>query len=146
MDTNVSFAQAQRLVQSVGEKFPSVSKNLIKRLEQYRQQHGQYAASEGSRRFEDIGLDPAFWERAEFGGIVYNPKGETLEVRPAEEYTFFIKQTSGETRILSFNLGWNLVYNLRDKKWYFGHIMPEEEVDIRTIRVKKDTPYNPSEY
>lgn len=139
-------AQTSGLVQAVGTAFPSVSNNLIERLEKYQKQNGQYAASEGARRFEDIGLDPVFWEGRNFNGIVYDPKGETLEVRPAEEYTFFVNQTSGETRILSYNLRWSLIYNLKDKKWYFGQIMPEETVNIKTLRVKKDTPYNPSEY
>ncbi len=81
-----------------------------------------------------------------FEGLIYDPKGDTLEVRPAKEFTIFVADKTGTVRILSYNLHWNLIYSLKDKNWYFHRMAPEQLIDISTIRIKKDKPYRPLEY
>ncbi len=126
--------------------FRKISGNFIGRLQQYNHQHGQYASSTGEARFGDIGLLATDWDRKPYEGIVYDPKGDQLELRPAKDFTFFVNEPNGNTRILSHDLKWSLIFNLRDNIWYFYEISPQDVIDIKTLRVKKDTPYNPAEY
>lgn len=139
------YAQEQPLG-AAGQTFEEISQGLIHRLESYYIQNGKYASAEGNSRFEDIGLNPQEWEDKVFDGVVFDPRGNHLEARPAQDYTFFVNQIDGETRILSFNLGWSLVYNLQDKTWYFHRADPSQIIDIKSLRAKKDKPYNPEEY
>ncbi len=141
-----SFAREQKSTLSLGRSLHEISWHLIDRLEKYYLENKRYANHSGQLRFEDIGLDWQYWEGKAFGGIIYDPQGDALEIRPAEGYTFFVDEPNGNTRILSYDLHWSLIYSLKDKKWYFYEISPEEIVDIRTLKVKKDTPYNPQEY
>ncbi len=126
--------------------FQEISRDLVDRLEKYYVANGRYASRQENVRFGDIGLNPADWEGNNFEGIVYAPAGNTLEVYPAEGYTFFVDEPNGNTQILSWDIRWPLVYNLTDKKWYFHEIAPDTVVDVSTLHVKKDSPYNPQEY
>lgn len=138
---------SQNAVQTPSKtSFHEIAQDIIDRLEKYQVVNKRYASAQENIRFENIGLDPAVWEGKNFSGIVYTPKGNTFEVYPAEGYTFFIDDFDGNTSILSWDIKWPLIYNLVDKKWYFYEISPEEVVNINTLQVKKDTPYNPQEY
>ena len=130
----------------VVESFRDISKDIIGRLDAYHKQNERYAGSDGQACFSDIGLKVEEWEGKARDGIVYAPKGDQLEVFPAKEYTFFVNDVSGVTRILSYNIHWRLIYNLRDQQWYFHRIAPEQLIDIESLHVKKDKPYNPQEY
>ncbi|MFH1359941.1 MAG: hypothetical protein ABIJ41_02770 [Candidatus Omnitrophota bacterium] len=126
--------------------FQARVKMLIGYLEDYFKNKGVYAASEGTARFSDIGLDSALWSRKIINGLIYDPRGDQLRVRPAQEYTIFVDDIGGITRIITSILKWDLIYDLRTKEWYVHTIDPKNVIDILTFKIKKDSPYNPNEY
>ena len=132
--------------ESLIENFKRTSQDFINDLESYHKTYNRFASAEGKGRFEDIGLKNNEWDHQEFAGVVYEPRGDKLLVRPAGGYTFFVDQPDSQTRILDHKLGWDLIYSLKDQQWYFGDIDPAEKINIETIFIKKDTPYNPAEY
>ena len=147
--SQISCATAPERLAGVAYKptsFRKISDDFINKLEHYSRQNGRYASSTGEARFGDIGLLTTDWDRKPYEGIVYDPKGDRLEVWPAKGYTFFVNEPNGNIRILSHDLKWSLIYNLHDKTWYFYEISPQDTINIKTLRVKKDTPYNPAEY
>ena len=130
-----------------GEMLQEKLNLLIGRFVYAKNANRSYSMKEGDMVIPgDVKTDPDFWQGIKLEGIVYDPHGDNLKIRPAEGYTFFVDSLGGATRILSYNLGWSLIYSLEDKDWYFHRIGPDSIIDISTLRIKKDTPYNPEEY
>ena len=135
-----------KFLESSRRSFYEKSTYLIKKLEDYYYLNKKYASSIVFECYRVIGLDAHLWTDTSFEGLIYDPKGDTLEVRPAKGFTIFVADKKGSVRILSYNLRWSLIYNLRDENWYFHRIAPEQLIDISTFRIKKDKPYKPLEY
>ena len=133
-------------LESARNSFFEKSTYLITKLEDYHRLNKKYASPIVVECYRVIGLDARLWSDTPFEGLIYDPKGDTLEVRPAKEFTIFVADKEGTVRILSYNLHWSLIYNLKDKNWYFHRIAPEQCIDISTIHIKRDKPYKPLEY
>ena len=98
------------------------------------------------KRLENISLEEETPCTKSLAGVIFRSTKDVLEVYPEKGYTFFVKDDAGEVRILSWDLHWALLYSLKEKAWYFHEISPQDIVHIRTLKIKKDTLYNPREY
>ena len=142
---NTALAKSEFL-ESARKSFYEKTSYLITKLEDYYRLNKKYAPPIVFECYRVIGLDAHLWTDMSFEGLIYDPKGDTLEVRPAKEFTIFVADKTGTVRILSYNLHWSLIYNLKDKNWYFHRMAPEQLIDISTLHIKKDKPYKPLEY
>ncbi len=133
----------------MGEKpstFDQLTGIIITQLEDFRRQHGYYAPQEGILRFRAIGLNAKEWEDVAYEGIIYDPRGSQIRLFPAKGYTIFIKDKNDRMRIVSHNLWWNIIYDLKSQAWYLERIHPDDRLKIETLTIKKDTSYRSEDY
>ena len=112
-----SLQAADEFIESARKSFFEKSGYVIGKLEEYNRLNNKYAPPLAFDCCRVIGLNANVWVDLPFEGIIYDPKGDRLEVRPAREFTIFVGDAKGVVRILFHNRGWSLIYSLRDKNW-----------------------------
>ena len=119
--------------------FNEVTKSMITRVQQFYDENGSYPRSWGDYAFTDVGLDPDEW-KTPVDGVYYATGGNRIKATPAEGYVIHVAGASGEDRVLKSSYNWSLWYSMEDGKWYYHSINDENEIDISTMAVVKDTP------
>jgi len=122
----------------LGSTFSDISGGFIIRLEGYYAQYHSYARSWGSYAFADIGLVAGDWQNS-VEHIIYTPRGNRLQIKPENGYSFVVRKISEEDVTMSSDTNWVFIYSLFDQKWYYHEINPMNEIDISTLQVKKNS-------
>ena len=120
----------------LGNSFVDISSAMINLINQRNIDKGSYGRTWGDFRFTDIGLDPKDWENP-ISHVYYKPAGSLLRISPEEGYKFVVKDLNGNTKELSYSLKWDLIYDVKNGKWYYHSISDVNIVDINTLTIQQ---------
>ncbi len=123
----------------LGSTFQEISGEMGARVLQYYQDNGTPLSTWKDERYEDIGLDIAFWENP-VEGILYAPGGLYVKIRPTEPgIRFQVTTVTGETKTLTSALNWNIWYNVATDTWYYhNNTDPNSVFDPHTLVIIRD--------
>lgn len=82
----------------IGDNFFEITAELIRRIQEYRNRTGKWPSTWKEERYTELGLDPAVWgkDKPWPDHIGYEPKGQTVVVRPESGYALvFIDKKTG---------------------------------------------------
>lgn len=130
-------AQETDSLTSLGSTPGEITDGMIRLIEDFYEEYGKYPRSWGDYRFTDIGLDPEEWS-VSYEGIIYKPAGNRVALEPEEGFTFFVTDAKGRERKITARSNWNLVYSMKNDKWYFKKIKKNKEIDISTLKVVEE--------
>lgn len=121
----------------LGNSFEAISSEMIDLITQFYIDHGNYPRDWGDFKYSDLGLDPSDWD-GPIDHICYMTAGSLIRIRPEEGYSFTFEFKSGAAGELKGSSNWDLIYNDKDKKWYFrSKDEPAYEIKIETLSVLK---------
>lgn len=121
----------------LGNDFQTIYTGMIELMLDYIAKNGKLI-DWGDRRFSDLGLDPAFWEDQAYDNVIYDPRGNRLQIEPGPGYSFSVITIGGATPTVEGPGGYTLKYMLANEKWYYAdETTPENEFDIETLVIKK---------
>lgn len=130
--------ETQTLLSPFGNDFAHISKGLIETISDYYAANGTYGRTWLPYSYTDYGLDPSDWGATNpIDHISYTAGGAQMNIRPEVGYKISLVSAVSpyETRVMTETLKWNIIYDDRTKKWYYHKILPENEVDISTMKV-----------
>jgi len=116
----------------LGSDFTEISSGFIDLITS-KGQEGGYGRTWGDYKFTDIGLDPDDWQDP-VNHMLYKPSGQKLMVTPEDGYEFKVELESGESKTVW--KGYNIIYDVEDKNWYYHFISLDNIIDIDTLRVE----------
>ncbi|MDY6795697.1 MAG: prepilin-type N-terminal cleavage/methylation domain-containing protein [Actinomycetota bacterium] len=122
----------------LGDTFEEISSGMIELIRKYYEENGRYPRSRGDYAYTDIGLDQAEWELP-VDHIYYEPNGQRVRISPEGGYAFEVTDANGKDLYLSSESNWDLLYDLKNDKWYFKNTGAKNEIDISTLEVVKDS-------
>jgi len=117
----------------VASTFTTMTDDLIALLMQFYATHGHWPRSWDDFCYTDLGLDPAQYAAA-IDHVYYKPVGSTLTAHPEAGYVMTVTDAQGQTRKLTSQLRWNLVYDATSSQWYYHSIDPANLIDITTLK------------
>ncbi len=123
-----------------GNDFTSISKGLIDAIQKNFALKGKYGRNWGDFAYTDIGLNPKDWGWSKsVNHLRYVAGGSNVSIRPEDGYTISVVSATDPKNIkyLTAKLQWNITYDDLTKKWYYHRILPENEVNISTLKVYK---------
>ncbi len=127
-------SKAEPPLSPLGSSFEEISSEMIDLITQFYIDHGSYPRNWGEFKYSDIGLTSSDWDEP-IDHIYYAPAGSLIRIRPEEGYSFTFEFGSGASGELEGDSNWDLIYNDKDKKWYFHSIEPANEIKIETLSV-----------
>ncbi len=125
----------------LGDNFFEITTELIRRIQEYRARTGIWPSTWKDTRYTDLGLDPAAWGKNNPwpDHIGYEPKGQTVVVRPETGYALvFIHKGPGTEYVFSSSLNWDLIYDIPSNQWYYNRVETGKEIDVSNLRVIPD--------
>ena len=121
----------------LGNTRKEIVEGFIALAAQFEEENDKYPRSWGEFVFSDIGLRSEDWEQP-IDHILYEPKGDRLGLVPEENYKFTVVMNTGETKELTSQLNYALLYSYIEQKWYYQEIKDGNEIDYELLVITPD--------
>ncbi len=119
------------------DTFHRVSTNLIDLIEAFREDRNKWPRSFEPYNYTDLGLDPEDWEDPQ-NHLYFSPVGNRINVSPEEGWIITVQTPNGTTKVLTEDLEWNIVYDMKTGEWYYKSISSRNLIDIDTLTITED--------
>jgi len=133
-----TFEISSAMLTPLGSTFTEITGNMAQLIQDFYDDNGRYPRSWGDYRFTDIGLEPGTWDDTPYEGVIYEPGGNRISVKPEAGWQINVMGIDGSPRTLTEGLNWNIWYDMATGAWYYHNIEPGEEIDISTMEVVEE--------